>query len=187
MRKKDDEKEKSIKEAVIKLILQEGFHGASISKIAKMANVSPATVYIYFENKEIMLQDIYKEYSEEIFAYILGRVNCGMEGQQLIEILIRSYYDYIWEHRETFSFIEQFSNCPSLASGCTEIKGICNINLLIAEMKNHQIIKNYSNDNLLAILFYPVKSIALDNRKSEAERMGLLQEMIKIIQDALLM
>ncbi|HWQ79982.1 MAG TPA: hypothetical protein VN381_14235, partial [Anaerovoracaceae bacterium] len=124
---------------------------------------------------------------EEIFAYILGRVNCGMEGQQLIEILIRSYYDYIWEHRETFSFIEQFSNCPSLASGCTEIKGICNINLLIAEMKNHQIIKNYSNDNLLAILFYPVKSIALDNRKSEAERMGLLQEMIKIIQDALLM
>ena len=186
MRKKDDEKEKSIKEAVIKLILQEGFHGASISKIAKMASISPATVYIYFENKEIMLQDIYKEYSEEIFDYILDRVNCRMEGRQLIEILIRSYYDYIWEHRETFSFIEQFSNCPSLASGCSEIKGICNINHLIAEMKNNQIIKNYSNDNLLAILFYPVKAIALDNRKSEAERMGLLKEMIKIIQDALL-
>jgi len=30
MRKKDDEKERCIKEAVIKLILQEGFHGASI-------------------------------------------------------------------------------------------------------------------------------------------------------------
>ena len=50
MRRKDDDKEKSIKEAVVKLILQEGFHGTSISKIAKLAGVSPATVYIYYEN-----------------------------------------------------------------------------------------------------------------------------------------
>ena len=186
MRKKDDEKEKSIKEAVIKLILQEGFHGTSISKIAKAAGVSPATVYIYFENKEIMLQDIYSEYSEEIFDYLLNRVNQEMRGQQLIEILVRSYYDYIREHHEIFSFVEQFSNCPSLASRCSEIKGIYNINNLIAELKKNQIIRNYSNDNLLAIMFYPVKAIAVNDRKSEAERAELLREMIKIIQDALL-
>ena len=186
MRKKDDEKEKSIKEAVIKLILQEGFHGTSISKIAKVAGVSPATVYIYFENKEIMLQDIYIEYAEEIFDYLLNRVNQEMRGQQLIEILVRSYYNYIRENKEIFSFVEQFSNCPSLASGCSEIKGIYNINNLIAEMKNNQVIRDYSNDNLLAILFYPVKAIAVNNRKSEAEKADLLQEMIKIIQDALL-
>jgi AcrR family transcriptional regulator len=58
MRRKDDEKQKNIKEAVIKLILKEGFHGTSISKIAKEAGVSPATVYIYYENKDMMLQDI---------------------------------------------------------------------------------------------------------------------------------
>ena len=91
MRKKDDEKERSIKDAVIKLILQEGFHGASISKIAKLAGVSPATVYIYFDNKENMLQDIYTEYSEEIFDYLLDRVDIKMTGQQLLEVLIRSY------------------------------------------------------------------------------------------------
>lgn len=186
MRKKDDEKEKSIKEAVIKLILREGFHGTSISKIAKLAGVSPATVYIYFENKEIMLQVIYSEYSEEIFNYLLGKVDRGMGGQQLIEILIRSYYDYIKDHKEIFSFVEQFSNCPSLASRCSGQKGIYSINSLIAEMKSKQIIKNYSNDNLLAILFYPVKAIAADNHKSENEKEALLREMIKIIQDALL-
>jgi len=187
MRKKDDEKEKSIKEAVIKLILQEGFHGTSISKIAKGAGVSPATVYIYFENKEVMLQDIYSEYSEEIFDYLLNRVNQEMRGQQLIEILVRSYYNYIRENKEIYSFVEQFSNCPSLAGGCcAEIKGIYNINNLIAEMKKNQVIRDYSNDNLLAIIFYPVKAIAVNNRKSEAERAELLREMIKIIQDALL-
>ena len=186
MRRKDDEKVKSIKEAVIKLILQEGFHGTSISKIAKVAGVSPATVYIYFENKDIMLHDIYSEYSEEIFDHILDRVNLDMEGTQLIEILIRSYYNYIREHREIFSFVEQFSNCPSLAGSCSEAKNICHIVNLIAEMKNNRIIKNYSNSNLLAVLFYPVKAIAFDNRRGEEEQDDLLKEMIKIIQDALL-
>ncbi len=187
MRRKDDEKERCIKEAVIELILQEGFHGASISKIAKMANVSPATVYIYFDSKENMLQDIYSEYSEGIFDYLLNRVNRSMEGHQMVEMLVRSYYDYILEHREVFSFVEQFSNCPSLANSCSGKKGVCNIHSLIAEMKRDQIIKNYNNDNLLAIIFYPVKAIATDNHKSESERADLLQEMIKIIQDAVLL
>jgi AcrR family transcriptional regulator len=187
MRKRDDEKEKSIKEAVIKLILQEGFQGTSISKIAKEAGVSPATVYIYFENKEIMLQDIYREYSEDIFDYLVNKVQQAMEGRQLIEILMRSYYNYIQEHEEIFHFVDQFSNCPSLASGCcSEISGICKINNLIIEMKNKHIIKDYSNDNLFAVIFYPVKSIAINNHKTEAERAELLQEMIEIIQDALL-
>jgi AcrR family transcriptional regulator len=186
MRKKDDEKEKSIKEAVIKLILEEGFHGTSISKIAKTAGVSPATVYIYYENKETMLQDIYREYSEEIFSYLLNRVHQEMGGQQLIETLVRSYYTYIQEHEEIFHFVDQFSNCPSLACGCSERKGIYNINNLIAEMKKKHIIKDYNIDNLLAIMFYPVKAIAVDNNKSEAERAELLKEMIEIIQDALL-
>jgi AcrR family transcriptional regulator len=186
MRKKDDEKEKSIKEAVIKLILQEGFHGTSISKIAKVAGVSPATVYIYFDSKEIMLQDIYREYSEEIFDYLFNRVNRGMAGNQLIEILVRSYYTYIQEHEEVFNFVEQFSNCPSLASGCSGIKGTYCINNLIAELKENHIIKDYNNDNLLAILFYPVKAIASNNHKTETEKVELLKEMIEIIQDALL-
>ena len=186
MRRRDDEKERSIKEAVIKLILQEGFQGTSISKIAKEAGVSPATVYIYFENKEIMLQDIYREYSEEIFNFLLNKVHQEMEGRQLIEILMKSYYSYIQEHEEIFHFVDQFSNCPSLASGCSEINGMCEINHLIIEMKNRHIIKDYSNDNLFAVIFYPVKSIAVNNRKTQAERAELLQEMIEIIQDALL-
>jgi len=186
MRKKDDEKEKSIKEAVIKLILLEGFHGTSISKIAKEAGVSPATVYIYYDSKEIMLQNIYREYSEEIYSNLLNRVHKGMAGQQLIEILVRSYYTYIQENKEIFNFVDQFSHCPSLACGCSEVKGILNINNLIIELKNNNIIKDYNNDNLLAIMFYPIKAIAVNNHKTEEERADLLKEMIEIIQAALL-
>ncbi|WP_094092917.1 TetR/AcrR family transcriptional regulator [Paenibacillus physcomitrellae] len=38
-----------------------GFAETSISKIAKKAGVSAATIYIYYENKEDMLSKIYFE------------------------------------------------------------------------------------------------------------------------------
>jgi AcrR family transcriptional regulator len=72
LRRKDDEKERCIKQAVIKVILDEGLQGASISKIAKLAGVSPATVYIYYENKESMLQDIYTEYWRKCSVIFFG-------------------------------------------------------------------------------------------------------------------
>ncbi len=186
MRRKDDEKEKNIKEAVIKLILEQGFHGTSISKIAKEAGVSPATVYIYYENKEVMLQDIYLEYSEEIFDYLLSKLNNCMNGQQLVEILVRGYYTYIQEHGEIFHFVDQFSSCPALTNQCSERKGITNLNNLLEEMKEKKVFKNFQNDNLTAILFYPIKSIAIKQCIGEIEQAKLLKEMIKIIQDALL-
>jgi AcrR family transcriptional regulator len=187
MRKKDDEKQRSIKEAVVKLILQEGFHGTSISKIAKEAGVSPATVYIYYENKETMLQDIYRGYSEEIFAYLLNKAHKDLEGQQLIEVLVYSYYSYIKENEEIFHFVDQFSSCPALVNQCGDIEGVYRLSRLLDEMKARRIVKNFHNENLISILLFPVKGIASNQKITEEEKSQLLQEMIIIIKGALLL
>ncbi|AGF55219.1 MULTISPECIES: TetR/AcrR family transcriptional regulator [Clostridium] len=186
MRKKDDEKEKSIKEAVIKLILKEGFHGTSISKIAKEAGVSPATVYIYYENKEVMLRDIYLEYSEEILEYLLNKVSNINNGQMLIEILIKEYYTYIRENEEIFHFVDQFSNCPALANQCASRNSINKLNYLLDNLKEKRIFRDFQNDNLAAIIFSPVKSIAINNCIEERKQVELIDEITRIIQKALL-
>ncbi|WP_160688620.1 TetR/AcrR family transcriptional regulator [Clostridium sp. C2-6-12] len=186
MRRKDDEKQKSIKEAVIKLILKEGFHGTSISKIAKEAGVSPATVYIYYENKEIMLQDIYREYSEEIFDYLIDKLNNCNDGEKIIEILVREYYLYIKDNSEVFHFVDQFSSCPALAKQCSERNGINILNNFFDEMKKNGVFKDFRNENLRAILFYPTKSIVMNSCVENDEKSELLIELIKIIQDILL-
>jgi len=186
MRKKDDEKQRCIKTAVVELILKEGFQGASISKIAHAAGVSPATVYIYYENKDAMLRDIYQEYAEDTFQYLLECLNPNMEGEQIIEELLRSYYSYIVENQEIFHFIEQFSTCPALQSGCGFIKGPGNLNQLLTDLKRRQILNNYSNDNLYAILFSPVKTIAVKRCDSEEASKDRLNELIAIIQKALI-
>jgi len=186
MRRRDDEKEQRIKQAVIELILREGFDGTSISKIARIAEVSPATVYIYFDNKEDMLRNIYREYSEEVYGYILQGLSPEMDGADVIAALMRSYYDYMSEHQEIFSFVEQCAHCPTLSGCCTEKKGICRLFSLIQQMKAEGIVRNYSDENLAALLFYPVKAIALDQRTCEEDRQARLEELIRIVQRALL-
>ncbi len=186
MRRRDDEKEKRIKDAVIELMLEEGFHGTSISKIARKAEVSPATVYIYYESKEDMLQNIYLEYSEEVYDYLLARVRPDMDGFQLIETLIREFYAYMLNHQEAFSFVEQFSGCPALSNQCTGKKGICHIFELLSSLKETHVVKPYSDEILSALIFSPVKTIATDRHKSKEEQEALLEEMIQIVQDAIL-
>jgi len=186
MRRKDDKKQQNIKQAVIKLILAEGFHGASISKIAKEAGVSPATVYVYYDSKDAMLHDIYREYYEEVYTYLFNRVRTDMGGEQFIEALVRAYYTYIIEYGEEFYFVEQFSSCPALVNSCSVIEGRTKISLLFDDLKARQIIKDVDNANITAILFNPVKSIAVlyHNKREAADPM--LKDLIRMIQDALL-
>jgi len=91
MRRRDDDKERRIKEAVVQLILEEGWNGASISKIARLAEVSPSTVYVYYDSKEEMLQDIYREYSEDVFDFLLRGIRPGMRPEQIRELAGTGY------------------------------------------------------------------------------------------------
>lgn len=186
MRKKDDEKQKNIQDAVVHIILEEGFHGASISKIAKEAGVSPATVYIYYENKDAMIRDIYQGYAEHTIHYLLNRLNLEMAAEEIIAELIRKYYFYIVENQEIFHFLEQFNACPALSNSCCMLQGSSELGRLLTELKRRQILINFNNDNLYAILFAPVKAIALKTYGSGEADMQHLDELIYMVQRALI-
>ena len=131
LRRKDDEKEQRIRKSVITLTLKEGFNGTSIAKIAKMAGVSPATVYIYYENKEDMLQDIYLRYSEEVFRnYSALRHSAAIWiPAQPIQTLIRRYYSYMTHHPEAFSALSSSSRpvLPWQANAAVNTRGMQSI------------------------------------------------------------
>ena len=186
MRKKDEEKVQRIKEAVASLMMEEGWSGTSISKIARKAEVSPATVYTYFDSKEDMLQCIYMEYSEHVFSYLTRQVEPEMDGAQIIETLMRSLYRCLAENEDMFSFMEQFGNCKALSGKCACRKGIADVACLLNEMKQAHVIRNCSDKSLEAVLFYPVKAIVLDEKLSSREKADTLEEVIRLVQRALL-
>lgn len=184
MRRKDLEKEQRVKEAVIKLILEEGFAGTSIAKIARAAGVSPATLYIYYENKEQMLYSIYREYANDTYEYLMGRVGAEMDGGELVSALVWGYYAYIRENLEIYRFVEQCAHCPGLAA--LEYKDVCRTFELFDCMKERGLLRRYSNESLAAIIFSPVKAIsaAFPAGGRQAERS--LEELVQILSQALL-
>ena len=184
MRKKDDEKERRIRQAVIELMLEEGLNGTSIAKIARMAGVSPATVYIYYENKEDMLRDIYLECSNQAYEYLLNGIRCNMNRAQMVETLVRRYYHYLIDHPQAHCFIEQFSNCPSLSAKCNCEKRMQDLFDWIEE--EHSFHQRYSRESLSAILFYPIKALAADHEHSNQQKQRQLEELIEMIQKAIL-
>lgn len=186
MRRKDDRKQESIKQALLKLILSEGLQGASIAKIAREAGVSPATVYIYYDNKEAMLQDTYREYQQQVRDYLTARVRRDMSGEQLIETLVRSYYTYMTSHGEVFYFVEQFSSCPALCDKCHTRSERLPMEEVLDEFKRRRILKDVDNTSIHAILFNPVKAIAVQYHHRGNDTAPILEDLIKMIQAALL-
>jgi len=65
MRLQDENKKAAIFHATIKLVNEIGFVAASVSKIAKEANVSPATIYIYHKDKEDLLVSIFLDIQQK--------------------------------------------------------------------------------------------------------------------------
>jgi AcrR family transcriptional regulator len=58
MRIRDEKKESLIKQKAIEMIVKHGFDGLSMQKLAKAAKVSPATIYIYFKDREDLIETI---------------------------------------------------------------------------------------------------------------------------------
>lgn len=61
MTSKKTEKYDLILNAALKVIAENGFHGAQVSKIAKEAGVADGTIYLYFKNKEDILISLFQQ------------------------------------------------------------------------------------------------------------------------------
>ena len=71
MRTRDDNKIEAIFNEALDMIVEEGFDGFSMQKLARAARVSPATIYIYFKDREDLLLQLYTRECKKYFDYIL--------------------------------------------------------------------------------------------------------------------
>lgn len=186
MRNKDFDKQNRIKEATIRLILRNGIDGTSMSKIAREAGVSPATIYVYYESKEDMLSEVFREYARKPYDYLMERIHPAMDAGELIEAIVKSCYHFSVEHKEIFSFVEQCSRCPTLSDRFSEKECSCNLLDLIHEYQARGTIQSFSDLNISAILFAPVRFLALNRQWLGKDEDLLLDELVHMLQQLLL-
>jgi AcrR family transcriptional regulator len=108
MRTRDQAKYDSIVDASINLINELGFDGISISKIAKKAKVSPATIYIYFENKEDLFTKLYIDIRKEMSQGALEGLEQDMTTEEAFKSIWYHSFTFNLKHPEYLAYREQF-------------------------------------------------------------------------------
>jgi AcrR family transcriptional regulator len=116
VRHKDDNKNRAICDAAIELITKNGLADTSMSKIAKAAGVSPATIYVYFENKEDLLNKLYLFVKREMSTELLRGVKPEQSTEEAFKIIWHNFYNFAVENPVRFAFTEQFANSPMVAN-----------------------------------------------------------------------
>jgi len=107
MRIRDEQKEKAIREKALKMIVKDGIEGFSMQKLAKAANVSPGTLYIYFKDKEDLILQLCKEAGEKMAAITLKGFDPSMSFAEGLKVQWINRAKYCLKYPEQVHFIEQ--------------------------------------------------------------------------------
>ncbi len=112
MRTKDESKDLAIREKALEMIVKDGFEGLSMGKLAKAANVSPATIYLYYKNREDLLNQLYIS-TDKLFADVtLKDFDPEMGFEEGMWLQWKNRFEYAMKYQYNFCFMEQFRNSP---------------------------------------------------------------------------
>src|SRR5438105_1854269 len=66
-----DDKRRRILDAALRVFAERGFHGTSVPEVAEAAAVGTGTVYRYFENKEALVNQVYRDAKQRLRGALL--------------------------------------------------------------------------------------------------------------------
>ena len=162
MRTKDAQKKEALFKATVKLVNEIGFASSSVSKIAKEANVSPSTIYVFFKNKEDLLVSTYVELKRKMSKALLNDFDDQLPIRDIIKSAWFNVFAYISNNEEYYDYIEQFANSPysSLVDRETLEKEYIPIINVFQKGIEQKIIKNVDLNLLGAFIFNPISRLA---------------------------
>ncbi|MGY5353794.1 TetR/AcrR family transcriptional regulator [Wenyingzhuangia sp. IMCC45467] len=155
---KSEIKRNALIKATICLVINNGFHAAPMSKIAKMANVSPGTIYLYFENKQDLINKVYLEIKASFAAYAFKNYSNSMGVKEGFENIWKQVADFKLMQVEEAMFLSQCDNTPMIDDESKK-EGIKHLQPLLdlwERGKQEGIIKNCCSYVLYAYTIYPL-------------------------------
>lgn len=84
------------------LIQEYGVNSFSMQDIADRAEISKATLYLYFKNKDDLMNSLVSESCKEFVNYVNVRITNKMSGAEALRALWMSYIDIFGESADIF-------------------------------------------------------------------------------------
>ncbi|OGR00803.1 MAG: TetR family transcriptional regulator [Deltaproteobacteria bacterium RIFOXYD12_FULL_50_9] len=162
------EKRAEILRAALELIAEHGFHGAPMSTIAVRAGVGAGTIYRYFENKDVLIKELFLELHEKICAWSLKGYEADKPLRQRFLHFGTALLRYFIANPRDFRYLEQYHNSPYGAEfrrdrilGKEESGGLGRG--LLEEGVAQQIVKDLPLAVLFSLAFGPLVMVARDH------------------------
>lgn len=113
----ESDKEAAILQAMLELIAERGFHGAPVSLLAQRSGVSAGIIYHYFDSKEAVIHELYRQVKGRYgAALIAGGVESLPWPDHIIRLWLNAYHFYAG-HPLDMALIDQYENSPFVHSG----------------------------------------------------------------------
>jgi AcrR family transcriptional regulator len=112
VRTRDPTKERAIRDRALAMIVKEGFDGFSMQKVAKAAGVSPATIYIYFNDRDDLILQLYAEEIGKMAAATLKGFDPAMPFDQGLKVQWINRARYFLKYPTQMHFLEQIKFSP---------------------------------------------------------------------------
>ncbi len=106
------DKREAILQATLQLVAEHGFHDAPCSLIAERAGVAAGTIYRYFENKDVLILELYRELETKINSALLDGYSLDKPFRERFIHLVTGLLNFFILHPKEFKYIEQFHNSP---------------------------------------------------------------------------
>lgn len=106
------DKKTLILQSTLKLITENGFHGAPVSMIANDSGVAAGTIYRYFKNKEDIINELYTYVKTEFNKAILKGVFEGISIREEYHLKWKNMVDYHVNNPLEAKFMDQYAASP---------------------------------------------------------------------------
>ncbi|TXD85595.1 TetR/AcrR family transcriptional regulator [Subsaximicrobium wynnwilliamsii] len=151
-------KREALVRATINLVNSHGFHAAPMSKIAKLAAVSPGTIYLYFENKQDLVDKVYLDVKTAFSEFAFKDYDEKVSVEKGFEKIWKNIAVFKLREVEKAMFLSQCDNTPiiddsSRQEGLKHLQPLLNLWEL---GKKEGLIKPVSPYMLYAFSIYPV-------------------------------
>ena len=122
MRIRDENKERIIREQALKMMVKEGLDGFSMQKLAKAADVSPATIYIYFKDKEDLVAQLCRDAGKKMMDITFKNFDPSMSFSEGLRVQWVNRAKYCMKYPDQMHFLEQLRHSP-YSEKLTEMMG----------------------------------------------------------------
>ncbi len=112
MRIRDEHKEIIVKETALDMLVELGFDGFSMQKLAKKAGVSPATLYIYYKDKEDLIVQLGIEEGQKMTRSTMEGFSPEMSFEDGLRLQWKNRANYWLQNSVSSKFYEQIKHSP---------------------------------------------------------------------------